>query len=98
MIIALAAIFAVLVAADQVSKVLAADMLKTVGSSAEFIPGFIRIIRFQAYAVVRRGAGGQQRRRYQNQNKQFFHRSSTKIALYSILIRKCILSSEYGKC
>lgn len=42
MIIALAAIFAVLVAADQVSKVLAADMLKTVGSSAEFIPGFIR--------------------------------------------------------
>lgn len=42
MIIALAAIFAVLVAADQVTKVLAADMLKTVGSSAEFIPGFIR--------------------------------------------------------
>ena len=42
MIIALAAIFAVLVAADQVSKVLAADMLKTVGSSAEFIPGFVR--------------------------------------------------------
>lgn len=42
MIIALAAIFAVLVAADQVTKVLAADMLKTAGSSAEFIPGFIR--------------------------------------------------------
>lgn len=42
MIIALAAIFAVLVAADQVTKVLAADMLKTAGSSAEFIPGFVR--------------------------------------------------------
>lgn len=42
MIIALAAIFAVLVAADQVTKIIAADMLKTAGSSAEFIPGFIR--------------------------------------------------------
>ena len=43
MIIALAAIFAVLVAADQVTKVLAADMLKTVGSSALSVSNTARI-------------------------------------------------------
>lgn len=42
MTIALAAIFALLVAADQISKAIAADMLGYVGSTAEFIPGFIR--------------------------------------------------------